>query len=355
MGGAAVLAIILVDPAGEASVAAPLLVIAEVEGGAAVGALDQPGEGLDLVASIFPPASLHHLVDGVPQLPADQRLVGVLDDDPFFLRGGDAGLIEEALELGASEYELPQVDRVVEDGPDGGGVPVVGLAPVFALEIIGIVLVEVCLRIEEAPLSENLGHPHIAHTVSEHLEDVPHHIGGGWIYDEVVPVGGVFDITEGSVAAQVHPGLGSGPVGCLGFAGGLPGVEGVDHIGKGEYQAIQTVLGVNVFCQGEEPDALFLEVMLDVHSHLGVFPSESGEILHDDRVDPPGLDIVDHPLEIRPFEICPAPTVITVIITDGDMMLLTVLGENGLLRRDLSRVNSAKCSKLINSFTFYKQ
>lgn len=131
-------------------------------------------------------------MDGVPQLLGDQRLVGALGDDPFLLRGWDAGLIEEALELGAAKHDLPQVDPVVEDGLNGGGVPVVGLAPVFALEVVGVVLVEVGLWIEDASLPEDLGHPYIAYAVGEHLEDVPHHVGGGRVYDEVVLVSGIF-------------------------------------------------------------------------------------------------------------------------------------------------------------------
>ncbi len=242
VGGAAGLAVVLIDPAGKAGVTLSFSIIAEIEGGTAVGALDQPSKGLDFVVSILTPPGLHHLVDGVPQLTSDQRLVGTLGDDPLLLRGGDASLIKEAIELGAAKHELPQIDRVVEDGSDGGGVPVIGLAPVFTLEVVWVILIEVCLGIEDASLPENLGHPHIANAVGEHLEDVPHHIGGGWVYDEVMPVGGVLDIVEGSVAAQVHPGLGSGPMGGLGFTGGLPGIEGVDHIGEWENQAVQALL-----------------------------------------------------------------------------------------------------------------
>jgi len=131
--GAPGLAVVLVDPAGEAGIPPPLAIIAHIQRGTAVGALDQTGEGLDFVTAILPPPRLHHLVNGVPQFLGDKRFVGTLGDDPFLLRGGDAGLIEEALEFGAPEDRLPQIDPVVEDGPDGGGVPVIGFAPVTEL------------------------------------------------------------------------------------------------------------------------------------------------------------------------------------------------------------------------------
>ena len=154
VGGAAAFAIVLIDPAGTTGVAATFAVIAEIERGATVGALDQSGEGLDLVAAGLSPPGFHHLVDGIPQFLGDQGLMGVLGDDSFLLWGWDTGFIKEALELGAPKHELPQVDPVVQDGSDGGGVPIIGLAPVSALGAVRIVLIEVCMGIEDAPVSE---------------------------------------------------------------------------------------------------------------------------------------------------------------------------------------------------------
>lgn len=87
VGGAAAFAIVLIDPAGTTGVAATFAVIAEIERGATVGALDQSGEGLDLVAAVLSPPGFHHLVDGIPQFLGDQGLMGVLGDDPFLLWG----------------------------------------------------------------------------------------------------------------------------------------------------------------------------------------------------------------------------------------------------------------------------
>lgn len=40
--------------------------------------------------------------------------------------------------------------------------PVVRLSPVFAFEVVRVMLVEVSLGIEDAPLPEDLGHAHIS-------------------------------------------------------------------------------------------------------------------------------------------------------------------------------------------------
>ncbi len=157
MRGTALLSVVLVDPAGEAGVPSTFAIVAHIQRGTAVGALDQSGEGLDFVAAVLSPPSFHHLVDGVPQLLGNEGFMGALGDDPLLLRGGNAGLIEEALGFRPSENRLSQIDAVVEDGPDGGGMPVVGLAPVFALEVVGIVLVEVRLW-------ESSSHASLLHT-----------------------------------------------------------------------------------------------------------------------------------------------------------------------------------------------
>lgn len=141
------------------------------------------------------------------------------------------------------------------------------------------------LRVQHTPLSEDLGHPHIADAIGKHPEDVPHHIGGGQVYDQVMPVSGALHISEGSVAAQIHPGFGSGSVGGFSFAGALPGVERVHHIGDRQGQIIKAVPGVDVFGYRDKADALFLKVMLDVHSHLSVLPPKSREVFHDDHID----------------------------------------------------------------------
>ena len=78
--------------------------------------------------------------------------MGVLGDDPLFLRRLYPALIKEALGLAAAKDYLAQIYRVIQNDPNGGGVPVVGLAPVVAvLVVVWVVLIEVCLGIQHTP------------------------------------------------------------------------------------------------------------------------------------------------------------------------------------------------------------
>lgn len=97
----------------------------------------------------------------VPQLLCDQRLVRIVHYDPLGLVRFHTPFVEEALCLAAAENHLSQIHWVLEDGADGAGVPVKGLAPVVALIVIRIVLVEVGLRVENSLFPQDLCHPHI--------------------------------------------------------------------------------------------------------------------------------------------------------------------------------------------------
>ena len=235
----------------------------------------------------------------VPQLLCDQRLVRVVHYDPLGLVRFHTPFVEEALCLAAAENHLSQIHRVLEDGADGAGVPVKGLAPVVALIVIRIILVEVGLRIENSLFPQDLCHPHIADAVSEHTENVPHHIRCRWVNDQVVTVIGVFLITERRAAAHKHsascPGLVRGSC----FGGCLPRIERVDNIGEGQHQIVQPLGGVNALRHRDEADVFLLEVVFNVHTHLCVFSAEAGQVFHNDRVYFSAFDVLQHPLELR--------------------------------------------------------
>ena len=150
----------------------------------------------------------------------------------------------------------------------------------------------------------------------------------------MVSVIGIFQIPEGSMASQIHSSLCSGSVCGLGLAGCLPSIEGIDHIGEGQYQIVHTILGVNVLGYRDEPDTFFLKVVFDVHSHLCVLSTEAGQVFDDDHVDFSRLNVIQHSFEVRPVEVGSAPSVIAVVITNGNVAFITVLSEQCLLRLD---------------------
>ena len=292
-----------------------------------------------MAAAVLPAPGLHHLVNGVPELLAHQGLVCVLHHDPVRFLGGHPALIEEALCLGFPKGQLPQIDRVVQDGPHRGGVPVKRLAPVVAvLVVVRIVLVEVSLWIEDIPLPEDLGHPYISYPIRKHSKNLLHHLCGFRVHDEVVAVAGV---AIRGPRAKEHPVLGSSPMGRLCLFRSLACIEGVDHVGKGKDKVVQSLAGVDVLRQGEEANAFLLKVVLNVEAHLGVLSAKPGEVFHNHRVDPAGFDVPYHPLERGPVKIGTAPAVVTVAIHNLHVVLLAILGEDRLLGLDAARLPQA--------------
>ena len=84
--------------------------------------------------------------------------MGALHDDPVFLGYGDSCFIEESFGFRTPKHHLAQIDSVVQNGSDGGGVPVEGLSPVVAVfVVIGIVLIEVGLRVQNIALPQVRG------------------------------------------------------------------------------------------------------------------------------------------------------------------------------------------------------
>ena len=120
-------------------------------------------------------------------------------------------------------------------------------------------------------------------------------------------------------------------------------------------QLVLTLVGVDGVRHRHQPDIVFREKFLGQTAHLNVVPPQAGEVFDEHRRSLALLDLLEHGLEPRAIHRDAGNPIVKKMDKVGVAFLLGNLGEQLLLRRDLSRVNSAKCSKLINSFTFYKQ
>ena len=335
MGCTALLTIVLIYPAGESGVLLFAFIIADIQRGTTVRTFHQPSEGLYLPLTIFSAPGIHHLMHRIPQFLRDQRLMCILRDHPFFLRGCNTRFIKESFCLCPAKYHLSQISPIIENGTNRCCMPVIRFTPIVTIfVVVRIILVEVRLRVQNIPFPQDLCHPYIAYSVSEHPENFSHYISCRRIDNQMVAVIGIFQIPEGSAAPKEHSRLCSGPVCGLGLAGCLSCVEGIDHIGEGQYQIVHTILGVNVLGYRDEPDALLLKVVFDVHSHLRVLSTEAGQVFDDDHIDFSRLNVIQHSFEVRPVEVGSAPSVIAVVITNGNVAFITVLSEQCLLRLD---------------------
>ncbi|MPM52982.1 hypothetical protein SDC9_99746 [bioreactor metagenome] len=168
--------------------------------------------------------------------------MGVLGDHPFLLRGRDSRFIKKALGFCPSKYRLTQINAVIEDRADGGGMPVKRLSPVITvLVVIRIVLIKIRLRVQNTALPQDFCHSHIADAIGKHLEDLTHNVCGRRINDQFVPVVRIFAIPKRCAAADKHSGFRPRPVCRLCFAGRLPCVEGIDDVGEWKNEIIDAV------------------------------------------------------------------------------------------------------------------
>jgi len=94
---AAIFAVVLIYPAGEAGIFALLLIEVNIKGGAALRASDQSREHLNFAFAVFPPAAFHQLLHRIPQLSLYNGTVHILNNDPFFLRGVDSFLLSKLI------------------------------------------------------------------------------------------------------------------------------------------------------------------------------------------------------------------------------------------------------------------
>ena len=103
------------------------------------------------------------------------------------------------------------------------------------------------------------------------------------------------------------------------------GTEGRDVVGGGIHS------GVDAIQQGDVTHPVLREVPLHVVASEDVVAAQAAQILCNDHIDFPGLNVGDHALEIRAVEVGPAPAVVDVGIVDAEAVLLDKLIEQRLL------------------------
>ena len=133
------------------------------------------------------------------------------------------------------------------------------------------------------------------------------------------------------------------------LAADVLGVHLVHHVTE-RAEIILSVLAVDAIVDGDEANVVFREIVVSVLADLKVVPAETGGILDDDRRDVAHVHVLQHLLKAGTVEIGSRVAVIHVELGVGESMLLGVFRQELFLRRDLSRVFSAKVAKTLNIF-----
>ena len=96
-------------------------------------------------------------------------------------------------------------------------------------------------------------------------------------------------------------------------------------------QVISALGTVYIVLDGNEADVPLHKILVQVHTRFIVVPSEAAQVFADDRVDLPSFNILEHPLELRAFEVGACLAVIYIVIDDTVAPLTAVIREHRFL------------------------
>ena len=146
-----------------------------------------------------------------------------------------------------------------------------------------------------------------------HLKDAPYHLGGFRIYQKMILVLRVFDISVRCVGAEKRPALGSGLLCAFDPAGEVTAVQVVDQRPKRGIEAVdvQRIAAVKAVVDGNEAHTEEREHAGDVVSNGEVITAKAGQVFYYDAVDLPAPDLLQKLLHSWTLEIRTAPTIVT--------------------------------------------
>ena len=157
---------------------------------------------------------------------------------------------------------------------------------------------------------------------------------------------GAFAVAVGTNLALILAALHLGVLGALGLDGHIAAVILADEILERHVHAAGVALefaAVKIVADGNEAGMEQWEHTLDEVSSFNAVAPETGKILYDNALDLALLDVGKHPLEARAVEVRPGIPVVLVVVPERRVaVFFAVAFQNLLLRRDLSRVISAK-------------
>ena len=194
----------------------------------------------------------------------------------------------------------------------------------------------------DLPLLQNGGNLRGTISGDAQAEYLPDHLCGLLIHNPVVLIFRVLQVPVRRIGTQWLASIALCLKHGLDLPAGILGIELVEDVDEGRHVVFRAVDAIHTVVDGDEADIVGWEHHLGVHAHLQVIPAEAAHVLYDDDADFVLIDQAEEPLPIRSGEIRPAVTIVHEIHSIREIMVISVLFEDGFLRRDLSRMFSAK-------------
>ena len=164
-----------------------------------------------------------------------------------------------------------------------------------------------------------------------HFEDVTHDGSGLLVYDPVVFILRVLQVTIRRIRTERLSGIALGPEYSFHLLAGVLSVEFIENVDERGHIIINLILAVHTVVDGDEADIVGREHHLRVHADLKVIPAEAAHILDDDDSNLVFIDQAGKPLPIRSGEIRPAVTIVHEVHGIREIVVISVLFEDGLL------------------------
>ena len=154
--------------------------------------------------------------------------------------------------------------------------PVVGLPPVFAFVEGRKLDVVVSCRIQDIQLSEPPGNRLVAKSITGIVEDALYSLRRLWVYQQMVLILRVKDVSEGSFGADKLSQCRHVVFGVFGFAPGLLCVALIAEVDVGqEVCRLAVNETVIAFIDGDKPDTQLREDFFNVVTSAKVVPAQA--------------------------------------------------------------------------------
>ena len=230
--------------------------------------------GYRFVFPVFPHTSLRFL----KQRLRHNGLVPIGDDDPII--AGDFDCVGAAYNIPASfaVHRLTNIPLVPQEFCDQTGRPEVFLLNTAPRFPCAARLDLIVLRGAYAVTVQRRRDLTCFCTIRRHLKDAPYHVGGFGIYQKMILVLRVFDISVRRIGTEKRPAFGSGFLGALDLAGKIAAVQVIDQRPEGCIKAvyIQRIAAVKTVVDGNEAHTQEREHAGNVVAHGEVITTKAG-------------------------------------------------------------------------------
>ena len=283
----------------------------------AAAADEQPGEHIHrILLRSGPGIQLGQLLDQVKIPFADDGLVGTLHPGPIL-----HGLLHYIFQLvvGGRGLTLNQdagIGLILQNTDDCRGRPLGVRAVREALGRMGQPTADLVGQRRENTLTvQFLGDFVGAGALDTAAVDVLHHQGGVLVNDQMISVLRVLLISIDGAGPHIGPAFSFGLERRPGAHRAGPANRVIGHSLDGNQELVPALLMrcIDIIVDGDEADAIGRKNPAQVTAGLNMLPAQAGDVLHNDAVDFPRLDVVHHGQKGRPVEQDAAVTVVHLL------------------------------------------